>query len=72
MYAAIFSSQFMSPEVSPSQDRELLYMQPMNKNSTATEEELEQHVMVGEMVMSQDDVDSQTLSILVYLFPRMS
>jgi hypothetical protein len=44
----------------------------MNKNSTATEEELEQHVMVGEMVMSQDDVDSQTLSILVYLFPRMS
>jgi hypothetical protein len=44
----------------------------MNKNSTATEEELEQHVMVGEMVMSRDDVDSQTLSILVYLFPRMS
>jgi len=28
--------------------------------------------MVGEMVMSQVDVDSQTLSILVYLFPRMS
>jgi hypothetical protein len=25
-------------------------MQPVNKNSTATEEELEQHVMVGEMV----------------------
>ncbi len=46
-------------------------MQPMNKNSTATEE-LEEHVMVGEMVMSQDDVDSQTLSILVYIFPRMS
>jgi hypothetical protein len=44
----------------------------MNKNSTAREEELEQHVMVGEMVMSQDDVDSQTLSILVYVFPRMS
>jgi hypothetical protein len=44
----------------------------MNKNSTATEEELEQHVMVGEIVMSQDDVDSQILSILVYLFPRMS
>jgi hypothetical protein len=47
-------------------------MQPMNKNSTATEEELEQHVMVGEMMISQDDVDSQTLSILVYRFPRMS
>ncbi len=41
------------------------YMQPVNKNSTATEEELEQHVMVGEMMMSQDDVDSQNLSILV-------
>ncbi len=47
-------------------------MQPVNKNSTATEEELEEHVMVGEMMMSQDDVDSQTLSILVYVFPRMS
>jgi hypothetical protein len=47
-------------------------MQPMNKNSTAREEELEQHVMVGEMVMSQDDVDTQTLSILVYLFLRVS
>jgi hypothetical protein len=46
-------------------------MQPMNKNSTATKEELEQHVMVG-MVMSQDDVDTQTLTILVYIFPRVS
>ncbi len=59
-------------------------MQPMNKNSTATEEELEQHVMVGEMMMSTVKpsqfsyifspacLKSSLLSMSLYLFLSVS
>jgi len=65
----------MSPVVSPSLDR---HKEEGSLHATHEQEFDSNRRRTGTAcngwrnVMSQDDVDSQTLSILVYLFPRMS